>query len=111
MAARIVTFLLTFIAHVAVGVMILAVMVMAMNGYSESDAMWGLGTYVVLAFLISLVMSIGAAFFVNRLKKRRFNTVVAVLITVAAFAIVGTALNVISGFIGVIAAQIVRVNF
>ncbi len=111
MAARIITFLLTFIAHVTVGVVILAVMVMAMNGYSESDAMWGFGTYIVLAFAITLVMSILAAFLVNRLQDRKFHTAVAVIITVAAFSIIGIVLNVISGFIGVIAAEIVRVNF
>ncbi|CAN5363423.1 hypothetical protein BH20ACI2_BH20ACI2_08230 [soil metagenome] len=111
MLAKFIAALLTLIAHVSAGVVIFAVMLMAMNGYSESDAMWGLGAYIALAFLITLGMSILAAFSVKRLQDRKFNTVVAVLVTVAAFSFVGTLLNVICGFVGVIAAEIIRVNF
>ena len=49
MAAKIAALLITLVVLISVGVAMLVGMVLAMNGYSESDATWGFGVYIVLA--------------------------------------------------------------
>jgi hypothetical protein len=40
MASRIIAFLITLLAKIIAGIAIVFVMLIAMNGYSESDASW-----------------------------------------------------------------------
>nr|MBA3352879.1 hypothetical protein [Blastocatellia bacterium] len=57
MAIKITAFLLTLLINIAVGVAVFLFMLLAMNGYSESDATYGLGAYIVLAVIVTLLMS------------------------------------------------------
>jgi hypothetical protein len=111
MGPPIIAFIPTFLINLAAGVVIFFGILVAMNGYSESDAMYGLGTYGLLAFLVTLAMSLLAALLTRRLRKREFRAVSAVLIAVAIFSLIGIVLKVICSIIGVGVAEFVRVNF
>ena len=104
-------FILTFLVNVAAGVVIFFVMLMAMNGYSESDAMYGFGVFIVCAVLITFTMSLLAALLAARLKKREFRAISAVLIGTVVFSATGVVLKVICSVIGVGVAEFVRVNY
>ena len=82
MAAKIAALMVTLAAGLAAGVAILFFMLVAMNGYSEGDATWGLGAYVVLAFVANISMGLAAYFVTGRLIKREYGPVVASLITI-----------------------------
>ena len=111
MAAKIIAFLITFIVNIAVGVIVFFGMLVGMNGYSESDATYGFVTYFVLAVLVSLLMSSLAVVALHLLLKRQFSSIVAVLISVILFCVIGAVLKVICSSIGISVAEFVRVNF
>jgi len=108
MAVKIIAFLLTAIVNAAAGVAIFFIMLLVMNGYSESDATWGLGVYIILALSVTLTMGAGAAFMVNLLVKKEYSAVVSALVAVLLFSIVGIGLKVVCSGIGVGIAEIVR---
>lgn len=111
MAAKIIAALVTFVLNIAVGVVVLATMIIAMNGYSESDATWGLGAFIVLAFVVALLMGLGTFLFAGFLTKKQYSAVAAAIIPILVFSVVGTGLEVVAGGVGVGVAELVRVNF
>ena len=111
MAAKVIASLITFIANIAIGVVILFTMLIAMNGYSEKDATWGLGVYILLALIVAILTSIGALLSVGFLIKKQFSPVVSALIAIAAFSIIGIIAEIVCSLIGVGVAEIVRVNY
>jgi hypothetical protein len=111
MGSKIAAFLITLIINIAIGVGVFFFMLLAMNGYSESEASYGLVTYVVLALLVSLLMSTGAAFVAHMLLNRKFTSLVSVLIAVPIFSVVGAVLKIVCSIIGVAIAEYVRVNY
>ncbi len=111
MAYKAAAFLITFVLNLISGVVIFLVMLLAMNGYHESDAQWGLLTYTVLAVVTAVLTSIGAVVLTSSLLKRRFSAAVSALIAVLVFGITGAILEIVYGLIGVGVAEYVRVNY
>lgn len=111
MAPKIIAAILTFIANIAGGVVIFFFMLVAMNGFNGSDAEWGLGAYIILALIVTLLMSTGAFFLVRLLQKRQVSGVVSALIAIPVFSIVGIGLKFVCCLIGIGIADYVRVNY
>ncbi len=111
MTAKIGAALITLAFHIVVGAVVLVFMLVIMNGFSESDATWGIGAYIVLAVVVTMAMCAGAAFLAHRLAKRELHSLLVTLISAAVFSTVGATLVSVSGFIGVMVADIVRRNF
>ena len=111
MAPKIISAIITFLINIAVGVVVLATMILAMNGYSESDAAWGLGAFVVLGFVVALLMALGAFLLAGFFTNKQYGAFAAVIIPILVFAIVGAGLEIVTGGIGVAIAEIARVNF
>ena len=111
MAAKITAFLTTLLLNIASGIVILFMMLVAMNGFSGSDAEWGLGAYILLAVLASILMSVGAALLVHIFLIRQFSAVVSALIAIPVFTIVGIVIEVVCSLIGIGIAEYVRVNY
>jgi hypothetical protein len=111
MPGKIAAFLITLIVNIGAGAILLFVMLLTMNGYSESDAIWGLGAYVVLALTAALIVSLASVLLTGRLVKRQFSTAVSLLISIPVFSVVGIALELICSFMGVGVAEFVRVKF
>jgi hypothetical protein len=109
--AKIISFLLTLAVNAAAGVVVFFGMVVAMNGYHESDATYGIAAYVVLAAAVTLGMGGLAALATHLLEKRGFRAWVAVLVSAAAFSAIGIVLKLICSIIGVGIAEFVRVNY
>ena len=110
MTAKIVAFVITLLTNVVVGVAVFFSMLLAMNGYHESDATYGLVTYIVLALVISLAMSTAAWLTVRYLQKRQFQGWSSALIAVPTFSVIGGGLKIVCGIIGVLITEYVRVN-
>ena len=111
MAAKIIACLLTLILNIAAGVAIFVMMLVVMNGFHECDAEWGLGAYIILAVIVSIVMSVGALLLVQFLLKKQFSAVVSALIAIAVFSVVGIGLKIVCSGIGIAIAEYVRVNY
>lgn len=110
MLSKILAFLLTFAINAVAGIAILILMLVAMNGYSESDAQWGLIAYVVLAAAVSIAASFGAVVANAALVRRQFSTLLALLIAVPALSILAVVLEIIASLAGVGVAEYVRLN-
>ncbi|MFZ1700147.1 MAG: hypothetical protein WBO10_09830 [Pyrinomonadaceae bacterium] len=111
MAAKIIALIVTLVASLAAGVFVFLGILVAMNGYSESDASYGLIAYVALALLVSLLMGISAFLLTGRLIKSEFGPATAVLIASVAFSLLGATLKGVCGLVGIGVAEFVRVNF
>lgn len=111
MAARIAALLVTLLLGIALGVVVLAFMIIAMNGHSESDAMWGLGVFAGLALVIASVTSVLAFFFAGILIKKEYSPLLAALISIPVFTIAALVLEFIACVLGIGVAEFVRVNY
>ncbi len=111
MAAKITAFLITLIANIAAGVVIFLLMLVVMNGFSESDATWGLGAFVVLAFIVAVLMALGAFFLAGFFIRKQYSSIAAAILPILIFSIVGAGLEIVAGGVGVGIAEFVRVNF
>lgn len=111
MGAKIAALLVTLAANIAAGVAILFFMLIAMNGYSESDAAWGLGAFILLAVVVSISMSFAAFIVAGRMRRRDHDAIVASLIPIAIFSLVGFGLHFVCSLLGVAVAEFVRVKF
>ncbi len=111
MGPPIAAFILTFLINIVAGVCIFVLLLVAMNGYTESDATYGLAVYGVFAVFVTITMSLLAALVAKRFRKREFRAISAVLIAVVVFSLIGIFLKGICSIIGVGVAEFVRVNF
>jgi hypothetical protein len=111
MVPKIAAFVITFLTCVVIGVAVFLVMLMGMNGYHESDATYGLATYGLLGFGISILMALLAALATGKLIKRDFNSLLAVFISIVVFSIIGGVLKGVCCIIGIGVSEFVRVNF
>ncbi len=108
---KIIALVTTLLINIAAGVVIFFFMILAMNGFSESDANYGLATYVVLAVIVSLTMGTFAVLVVHLLMKRQYRGWTSALVAVPIFSVVGGALKLVSCFVGLMVADYVRVNY
>ncbi|HLA94279.1 MAG TPA: hypothetical protein VK612_01065 [Pyrinomonadaceae bacterium] len=111
MAAKIIAFFLTMLINIVADVAVFFVMLMAMNGYGESDAIYGIVSYIALAVIVTLLMSSAAAILAHILIKLEFGSFVSALIAVIVFSVTGVVLKIVCGLIGIGIAEFVRVNF
>jgi chromate transport protein ChrA len=111
MAPKIIAFLVTMLANIAAGVVLFFGLLVAMNGYNESDAMYGIISFIALAVLVTLLMSALAAGLTHILLKREFRGWASALIAAAVFSVTGIVLKFFCSIIGVGIAELVRMNF
>lgn len=111
MTAKIVAAIFTCVLNLAVGVVVFSILVISLNGFSARAGQAALIAYIVLAVVVTIVMSLGAFLSTGYLIKRKFSGAVAALIAVPVFSIVGSVLKVVCVFIAILIAEFVRVNF
>ena len=108
---KLTAFFVTLVVNFAIGVAVFFFLLIAMNGYSESDATYGLVVYGALAFVVSLLMAGSALVTVHLLMKRKFSGSSALFIAVPIFSVVGAVLKLVCSGVGVAVAEYVRVNY
>lgn len=108
---KIAAFILTTTASLAAAVVLFFGMILAMNGFHEDDAKWGLLAYIILAILISVLAGGASWFLVGKFIARELHPAAALLISVPLFSIVAAGLEFVSVIIGVLIAQYVRTHF
>ncbi len=111
MTIKIIAALITVAVNAGAAVVIFLFMLLAMNGFHESDAGWGLGAYIAIAAGVTLLMGISAFAGVHLLTKRGFSRGLAVIISIAACSIVGVIAEVVSSVGGVAIADFVRRSY
>lgn len=107
---KILAFILTTTASLAAAVVLFFFMILGMNGFSESDATWGMGTYVGLAVLISIIAGGCSYVFVAKLIAHEFHPAVSLLIAVPVLTVLAIGLEFVSLIIGVFVSDFVRTH-
>lgn len=102
---------ITLVTNAITSVVVLAVIVLTLNGYSESDATYGMVTWLILV-VICILLTCSAAFAgVQTLIKRKITPLKAVLIAAVCTSVAAILLNIACGIVGVATAEFVRTYF
>ena len=86
---KIVSAIITFILLAASGVLSFFLLLLGLNGFSESDAAPAIYLFIGIAVFSTIVLSIGSYFLTNYLIKKSFNAILAVIISIVAAVAVG----------------------
>jgi hypothetical protein len=98
---KIAAFLITALANLGVGFVLFFFLIIALNGYSESQATPGLILFIVWVLLFSLIAAVLSLLTINFLsKKKSLSRFAAAIISVVVCIFVGGTLN----FVGIFAA-------
>lgn len=111
-AVKITTFIITSGIVGLISFFLFGFMIIAMNGYTEADASYGIYLFMIWAFLGSLlagILGVAAAHFLE--KKKNLHIAVAGLISTVAFVIIGIIINFVGVIAGIATAEIVRTQF
>lgn len=100
--------LLTLLANFLVSMAITVILLIVMNGYNQSDAYYGLLTYIFLSTVITMASGYFAFKFTGRLAKRNTHVVVDLLVVVIGLSILGALLKTVSSMIGLGVAEVAR---
>jgi hypothetical protein len=111
MTAKIISGVTAAVLTGASAVVIFFFMLLVMNGFSESDATWGLVAYIALSLGTALLVAGAAVAIVHFLLKKQFSSAVAALISVAICTCIGVVAEIISSVVGILIADFVRVNY
>jgi len=109
--AKLVASIVTFLASTATGIVVLFMLLLALNGFSESDGIYGIALYFVIALLTIILTSVACWFMVSKLQERMFNAIVSVTVPTIGFTLIAVLVEVFAMFIGVMVASIVQKNF
>lgn len=110
MAAKIITFLLILGINIAVGVGFVFFLMLSLNGFSEGDAMYAFGIFIVGGLLVSVLMATAGVFLVKFLTGKEWNVFLAVLLSIVSFVVLGFILKIVIFFVGIFAADFVRTS-
>ena len=100
----------TMLLNLAVAVVILFALLLALNGYSESDAMWGLVAFAVLAIAVTILSGVTALALIRFLSKRNYRRPSSGLVSIILASLLGTALQVGACIVSVLITEVVRTN-
>ena len=110
MGAKIAVFILTTAVCLAAAVVLFFGMILAMNGYSESNAVWGMSAYATLAVLTAMLAGGGAVLVRARLAAK-FSSFLAVLFSVLLCSVAGIVVETVCSIFGILVAELARTNF
>lgn len=101
MGAKVAAFLLTLVAMVILAVVGFVVLIIALNGYNESDATYSFGAYGIFAFLLVFAFACVAGGVTHVLIGREFGSKSA--------AMIGILVGVAVGFVGLFVCIVIGV--
>ncbi len=111
MNVNVISFIFTLLAGSIFALAALFIMMVALNGYSGSDANFAFIAYAALALAVILITSALASFSTGGLIRRGYKPWLAVPIASIGFSFLAFLFIIIAAFIGGAIAEIARKNF
>jgi hypothetical protein len=108
MAAKIITFLSIFGINIAVGVAIIFLLMLGLNGFTERDANYAFAIFIIGGLVVSVLTATAGIFLVRLLTGKQWNAVLAVLLSIVACTALGFVLKIGIFFIAIFVAGFVR---
>lgn len=110
MTAKIITFLVIGGVNLAVSVFLVFFLMLALNGFSESDATYAFLFFIIGALVIAVLSGILGIVLLNFFINKSFRSISASIISILIFSILGAVINIALLFGGIIIAEIVRTS-
>lgn len=110
MTAKILAVAVTVLLNIVAALVILFVLLLALNGYGESDATWGLITFAVLAIAITSFSGAIALVLVRFFSKRNYRGPGTTLISMVIASVLGAVLQLGACLAAVLITETIRVN-
>jgi hypothetical protein len=111
MAPKLIAAIVTLIVNVSAGVALFFFLLVALNGYHENDAIYGLGVFAVLAAVITIATTVTAFITTGQMIRNNFRGANAALLATLVFAILGAVLIIFCGIVAVGVTHYVSVNY
>lgn len=111
MITKIAAGLIAFAANLIAAIIALIVLIVALDGQSEDDAIYGFAVFGVLVFFIVFAMVVLAVFIVHFLLEREFKPFSSGSIAVIAAVVVGVVSIAVCIIIGVGVTEYLRINY
>lgn len=108
MTSKIIAALLIAAINAIMGVAVFLFLLVAMNGYSERIASYGLGAFVILGLAVTVSVAIGGFLITGYLLKRGRSPVLAGFLSTVAGSVLGAFLKVVSALVGIGVAEVIR---
>jgi hypothetical protein len=105
------TALVVFSANIVCCVLLIVVLLIVMNGYSESDAQWGLGGFVLLSIIVAIVTGAAGFILTGVLSGRGFRNITAFAIAALTPIAMSLVLQSACAMIGLLIAEFARTTF
>ena len=106
---RVIVFILTALIQLAAAAVGFLLLLLGMNGYSERQANPGLILYIALGLGSALGLGLASAFAAKRLVERRsFGGLAASATAVIGFSVLGGLILVVSFFVAIVLAEVMR---
>lgn len=97
--------------NAAAAFVLLLFLLIAMNGYSEGDAAYGLALYIFLSASVAISSTILAVAFARRLRERGRSLFLSGVFAAGVFSFAGILVDVLAAIAAVLVAEIVRTTF
>lgn len=107
-ALKIIAFALTFGLNFAVGFVMISFLLVALNGFRESEANYAFLVFIVGGLTISLILAIGAVFAVGWGLNKGWNPFLAGSLPIFGSVILGIGLKIVLFFLAIGAAGLAR---
>ncbi|HSI89440.1 MAG TPA: hypothetical protein VK918_10310 [Pyrinomonadaceae bacterium] len=109
MLPKVVAFVITFAVNLVIAAACLFFLLLALNGFHESDANWGIGAFLLIVLAASAGTALAAAGGVHFLMSRKgFGAALSLAIFVPLFVVVGGTISFVGILIGALVADIAR---
>lgn len=106
---KIAAFLITALINVGVGVVLFFFLLLALNGFSESQATPGLILYIIWVLIASVGAAVLSIWLTNYLAtKKSLNGIVAALISILIFIVIGTGSSFLALIISAVLVDAMR---
>lgn len=109
MMPKAIAFVITIAVNLVIGAICFFFLLMALNGFRESEANWGIGAFLLTALFASTGTALAAAGAVHlMMSRRKWGAPLSLAVFVPLFVIVGGTINSAGIVIGALVADIVR---
>ena len=109
MLPKAIAFVITVTINLVIGAICLFFLLMALNGFRESESNWGIGAFLLTVLFASAGTALAAAGAVHFMMSRKgYGAAMSIAIFVPLFVIVGGTINSAGIVIGALVADIVR---
>ena len=111
MAPKIIAAIITLLINIGAAIALFFLLLLALNGYHENDAVYGLGAFAILAALVTISTTIAAFAAAHLMIRHNYKSFNAALLATLVFSILGAVLTMFGVVLGLGVTHYVSINY